>query len=191
MIKMQYMGAISDTDILIHLAMVNRLDILEYLFKEIIIPQYVYDVEIKKKAGRYYDTINQTIKKEGSIFKILDRKNDIALNILAKDIIDDKRKIIGPGESECAGYAQALKISIIISDNYTEFKWLNEFITLTYKNILTLCVYFHSITYEEAEYIYNQINSGLEHPSTNTFNEQYGKSIRNFKAKGWETYLGL
>jgi predicted nucleic acid-binding protein len=39
---MRYIGAISDTDILINLAKVNRLDVLEYLFKEIIIPQYIY-----------------------------------------------------------------------------------------------------------------------------------------------------
>jgi len=39
-IKMRYIGAISDTDILINLAKVDRLDILECLFKEIIIPQY-------------------------------------------------------------------------------------------------------------------------------------------------------
>ena len=65
---MRYIGAISDTDILINFAKVNRLDVLEYLFEEIIIPQYIYDFEIKIKA-------------------------------------------------------------IIISDNYTEFKWLDEFIT--------------------------------------------------------------
>jgi len=58
---MRYIGAISDTDILINLAKVDRLDILEYLFKQIIIPQYVYDVEIKKKAGKYYGAINHIL----------------------------------------------------------------------------------------------------------------------------------
>ena len=43
---MRYIGAISDTDILINFAKVNRLDVLEYLFEEIIIPQYIYDFEI-------------------------------------------------------------------------------------------------------------------------------------------------
>lgn len=135
---MRYIGAISDTDILINLAKVNRLDVLDYLFKKIIIPQYVYDFEIKKKAGRYYSTINHAINKDGSIFRVLDRKKDKSINILAKDIIEEMRKVIGPGESECAGYAHALRIPIIISDNYTEFKWMDEFITLTHGNILTL-----------------------------------------------------
>jgi predicted nucleic acid-binding protein len=45
-IEMRYIGAISDTDILINFAKVNRLDVLEYLFEEIIIPQYIYDFEI-------------------------------------------------------------------------------------------------------------------------------------------------
>lgn len=185
------MGAITDTDILIHLAMVNRLDILEYLFKEIIIPQFVFDVEIKKKAGKYYGIINQAISKKESIFKILNRKEDKAINLLAKDTIEDKKKVIESGESECAGYAIALRIPIIISDNYTEFRWLDEFITLTYKNILALCVYFKNIEPEEAQSIYNQINSKLEHPSSNTFREQYNKSMSNFKEKKWDKYLGV
>ena len=32
---MRFIGAISDTDILINLAKVNRIDILEFLFKEV------------------------------------------------------------------------------------------------------------------------------------------------------------
>ena len=73
------------------------------------------------------------------------------------------RKVIGPGESECAGYAHALRIPIIISDNYTEFKWMGEFITLTHRNILALCVYFGNIEQSEAEDIFNRINSQLIH----------------------------
>lgn len=142
---MRYVGAISDTDILINLARVDRLDVLEYLFKEIIIPQYVYDVEINKKAGKYFSIINRAINKDESIFRVLDRKKDKSIDILAKDVIEDRRKVIGPGESECAGYAYALRIPIIISDNYTEFKWMEDFITLTHRNILALCVYFGNI----------------------------------------------
>lgn len=113
------------------------MNILELLFKEIVIPQYVYDIEIKKNAGKFYGLINEAIHKDKSTFKIVDRKKDIFVDMLAKDIIEDKKKVIGPGESECAGYAKALRIPIIISDNYTEFKWLSEFITLTHNNILT------------------------------------------------------
>ena len=53
----RYVGAISDTDILIHLTMVNGLDILELLFEIIIIPQYIYEIELPKKAGMYYNEI--------------------------------------------------------------------------------------------------------------------------------------
>lgn len=105
---MKYEGAIADTDILINLASIDRLDILEYLFEKIIIPWYVYEVEIKGKAGRKYSNIVQAIKKEGSIFEVKDRKKDKALNYLSKGIINEKKLIIGPGESECAGYAYAV-----------------------------------------------------------------------------------
>ena len=188
---MRYDGAISDADILINLAKVNRLDILELLFKEIIIPQFVHDIEIKKNAGKYYGVINQAIHKDGNIFKVVDRKKDISINVLAKSIIEDKKKVIGPGESECAGYAQALKIPIIISDNYTEFKWLDEFITLTHNNILALCVYFGEITKKEAGKIFNQINEKLIYPTKNTFEDQYRKSLMRFKRNGWGECLGV
>ncbi|NLC68914.1 MAG: hypothetical protein GX754_09105 [Clostridiaceae bacterium] len=188
---MRYTGAISDADILINLASINKLDILELIFKEIIIPQYIYDFEIKKNAGRYYALINEVLYKNGSIFKILDRKNDACLNILAREIIEDKKKVIGPGESECAGYAHALRIPIIISDNYTEFKWLDEFITLTHKDILALGVYFGDITKHEAEDIFNNINCKLIYPTKDSFDEQYEKSMKRFEKKGWKEYLGI
>lgn len=188
---MRYVGAISDTDILINLAKVDRLDILEHLFEKIIIPQYVYDVEIKKKAGKYYGIINWAINKDGSIFSVLDRKKDRSINILAKDIIEDMRKVIGPGESECTGYAHALRIPIIISDNYTEFKWMDEFIILTHRNILALCVYFGNIAQSEAKDIFNRINNQLSYPTQDTFDDQYRKTMRRFSRNGWEGYLGI
>lgn len=190
-IRMRYVGAISDADILINLARINRLDILELIFKEIIIPQFVYDIEINKNAGKCYGVINQAIQKDGSSFNVVDRKKDVSINLLARGIIEDKKKVIGPGESECAGYAQAFRIPIIISDNYTEFKWLNEFITLTHNNILALCVYFGEITKSEADDIFIKINDNLTHPIGDTFKDQYRKAFIRFKRNGWEKYLGI
>lgn len=188
---MRYKGAISDADIIINFAAANRLDVLELLFKEIIIPQFVYDIEIKKNAGKYYGIINQAIYKDKSIFKVIDRKKDISLNLLAKSIIEEKRKVIGSGESECAGYARALRIPIIISDNYTEFKWLSEFITLTHNNILSLCVHFKEMTKSEAEDIFIKMNDQLKYPTKDTFNDQYIKVMKRFSRNGWERYLGI
>jgi predicted nucleic acid-binding protein len=190
-IRMRYKGAISDADILINFAKVKSLDVLELLFKEIIISQFVYDIEIKKNAGKYYSVVNQAIYKDGGIFRVIDRKKDNSLNLLAKSIIEEKRKVIGLGESECAGYAQALRIPIIISDNYTEFKWLNEFITLTHNNILALCVYFEEMTKSEAENIFNKINNQLKNPTKDTFNDQYIKAMRRFGRNEWERFLGI
>lgn len=189
--NMKYIGAISDADILINLAKVNRLEILELLFKEIIIPQYVYDVEIVKNAGRCYSVIYDALHKDSSIFRIIDRKKDKCLSFLARDIIEDKNKVIGPGESECAGYAMAMRIPIIISDNKADFKWLDEFITLTHNCLLTLCTHFGKITKDEAEKIYNEINNVLTRPSKNTFEEEFRKAMERFKENGWNEYLGL
>ncbi|MGL5869333.1 hypothetical protein [Clostridium chrysemydis] len=118
----KYTAAISDTDILINLAKVDRLDLLSLLFSKIIIPFFVYDYELRKKTGIYFSRIEAEIKKKDSIFEIVNREEDIVVNKLATPVIQNKRNVIGPGESECAGYASALRVPIIISDNKNEFK---------------------------------------------------------------------
>ena len=189
---MKYRGAISDTDILINLAKGDCINLLELLFDEIVVPQIILDVELRKKAGVNYSKIVQAISDDNSIFKVVDRRNDRLVNNIAEEVIQEKKKLIGPGESECAGYATALGIPIIISDNYTEFKWLEEdYITLTHCNILTLCEYFDYISKESAANTFNNINSTLTRPTTLSYESLYYKSIRKFKENGWCDYLGI
>ena len=189
---MKYRGAISDTDILINLAKGDCINLLELLFDEIVVPQYIFDVELRKKAGIYYSKIVQAIDKDKSILKVVDRRSDRLFNNIAEEIIQEKKKLIGPGESECAGYAAALGIPIIISDNYTEFKWLEEdYITLTHRNILALCVYFDFISKELAADKFNTINSTLTRPTNLCFKKFYSKSLKRFKENGWCDYLGI
>ena len=189
---MKYRGAISDTDILINLAKGDCINLLELLFDEIVVPQFILDVELRKKAGVNYSKIVQIINDDNSIFKVVDRRNDRLVNNIAEEVIQEKKKLIGPGESECAGYATALGIPIIISDNYTEFKWLEEdYIILTHRNILTLCVYFNYISKESAANTFNNINSTLTKPTALSFESLYNKSIRKFKENGWCDYLGI
>lgn len=184
--------AISDTDILINLAKIDRLDLLDLLFDEIIIPHYVYDKELSKKAGKLFRKINLKINDDDSIFKVVDRKKDFVINKLAEPIIREKYNYIGKGESECAGYASAIGTSIIVSDNKSDFKWLDdEYIMLTHNNILAICVNRNLITNEEAENIYTSINDTLSNPSSLNFSQVYSKSISRFKKKGWDNILGI
>lgn len=179
----KYRAAISDTDILINFAKVNRLDILELLFEEITIPYYVYEKEIKSKAKRNLAVINSKIN-ENKVFKVLNRENNRVINRIAKPIIDEMYNYIGRGESECAGYATALGTSIIVSDNTSDFKWLeNEsYAPLTHNNILSICLYFNLIDRCEAEEVFNLINSNLEHPTSKSFDDVYKCSIKKFKS---------
>lgn len=183
--------AISDTDILINLAKIDRLDILELLFEEVVIPHYVYDKELSKKAGRFLGKINSKIMEKDSIFKVVDRKKNFVINKLAEPIITDKYNYIGKGESECAGYASAIGTNIIVSDNTSDFKWLDEYITLTHNNILSICVYSNLLTYEEAEEIFTSINNTLSRPTRFDFSTVYSKSISRIKRKKWDEYLGI
>ncbi|WP_297426491.1 hypothetical protein [Clostridium sp.] len=122
----KYEAAISDTDIIINLAKVDRLDILKLVFSKIVIPHFVYDVELRRRAQSLFCKIEKEINRQDSIFEVVDRKEDFVLNKLAKPTIDEYKKYVGPGESECAGYAEAFRIPIIISDNSTEFKWMDD-----------------------------------------------------------------
>jgi predicted nucleic acid-binding protein len=187
----KYTAAISDTDILINLAKVDRLDLLSLLFSKIIIPFFVYDYELRKKTGVYFSKIEAEIKKENSIFEIVNREDDVIVNKLATPVIRKKKDSIGPGESECAGYASALGVPIIISDNHTEFKWLQEYITLTHNNIISLCIYFKLISDIEGEEIFNSINDLLSRPTRLTFDLVYTRSFKRFKENGWNDYLGV
>ena len=58
---MKYKGAISDADILINLAKADEIFMLEHLFERIYIPQYVYEREIERRAGRYNSKIVQVL----------------------------------------------------------------------------------------------------------------------------------
>lgn len=189
---MMYKAAVSDTDILVNLAKVERLDILGFIFKEIVIPEYVYDREIKRKAKKQLGIINSAINKEESIFTIRNRREEPAINLLAKDTIEDYSSIIGKGESECAGYATALRIPIIISDNSREFKWLeSRYIMLTHIDILYLCIHFSKLSQQEAESIFDSINDMLEQPTDKSFDVKMNESRKAIKNKGWHKPLRL
>ena len=186
----KYEAAISDTDILINLAKIQRLDVLELLFSKIYIPKYIYDKELKKKAKGFFCVIDKELEKENTIFEVVDRTSDRTFNCLAKQVIDDMTGLVGPGEVECAGYATALKIPIIISDNYTEFKWfVDTYIMLTHNNLLSLCVKLERMSLIDAEEIYKKINDILEYPSSLTFDRVYKKSLEIFNKHGWDEYL--
>lgn len=184
--------AISDTDILINLAKIDRLDILDLLFEEIIIPQYVYEIELPKNAKKLFGKINFKIADKDSIFKVVDRKRDFVINKLAQPIINDKYNYIGRGESECAGYASAMGANIIVSDNTADFGWLDdEYIMLTHNNILAICVNHNLLTKDEAERVYISINDTLTYPSSLNFSQVYSKSLARFDKKGWKDILEI
>ena len=190
--SVKYTAAISDTDILIHFAKIGKLGILELLFTEIVVPYYIFDDELKIWAGNVYGIIRDYILSKESVFVVKNRKEDSILNRLAKDVIEEKRKIIGPGESECAGYAGALGVPIIISDNHTEFKYLDdEFILLNYSNILTLCVHHRYLTPKCAESVFEEIKSIMDRPTSLSFDTVYNRSLRRFREKEWNEYLEL
>ena len=184
------MAAISDADILIHLARADELDILALLFEKIIVPQYVLEREIKRKAGNCLATILRYIE-AGTLFEVVDRQADSTVNKLALPVIEDKNVVVGRGESECAGYAAALGIDIIISNNSTEFKWLNENVMLTYYDILALNVHFRHMDQVTANGKYEKINAILDQPSGRGFQQRQRETFETIGENDWDIPLGL
>lgn len=186
----KYKVAISDADIIIDLAAADKLDLLDLVFEEILIPEFVFG-EIKKKAKDKMSIIQKYIDSPKGICRVFNRESDVVINRAAKSVIEEAQGIAGPGEIECTGYASALNIHIIISDNYTEFKWFPGYIWLTYYNILVLCIHHKLLNYEAAEEIFNNINNKKSRPLKITFGKVVQITYRKLSEEGWDEYLGV
>lgn len=184
-------ASVSDADILINFGKVDKLDIIELLFDEVIVPKKVFEELVRKDRFQYTKVYRRTYD-TNSVFKAKDRSKDKLLNRLARVTISYYGDYIGPGEAECTGYAKALDIKIIISDNYTEFEEMEkEFIMLTHRDLLVLCLKHEKIQRSEAETIFTAINQNLQYPSRYNFDEWFDKSINRMYEKGWNGILGI
>lgn len=97
----------------------NALDILPLLFEKIIIPKYVFEREIKAKAGSYLSAIKNYIGND-KLFRVEDRETDRVINQLAKPIIEDKRVMVGRGMPLLWGFRllfQIMKMNLDILKN--------------------------------------------------------------------------
>ena len=99
--------------------------------------------------------------------------------------------MVGRGESECAGYATAMGIPIIISDNENEFKYFEEYVMLTYYNILTLLVYWNHIDQKMGKSKYEDVNNILGYPSAKTFESRQRETLNKIRKNEWEKPLGF
>jgi hypothetical protein len=97
--------------------------------------------------------------------------------------------LVGRGEAECAALSKAKDIEIIISDNYTEFKFLSEIIMLTYYDLLSICVQLKIMNFEKAAIIYNDVNNILDKKSTDDFDKKFKRAINHIRKNGWDKVL--
>jgi len=190
MLIKKYIAAISDTDILIHLTKAKQLKILDYLFEVVYFPEYIYKKELRNKAGSEYFEIDRLINDPNSIYKIVtDYEMDLTQKQIKRITLNEIGDLVGRGEAECAALSKAKDIPIIISDNSTEFKFLSEFLMLTYFDLLTLCVYHKVMHIKEATDIYNAINSILNHKSSDSFEVKRGRTMKRIEDNKWERIL--
>lgn len=171
----KFEAAISDTDIILDLYRSGCLQILSLLFHKIYIPEFIYENELKKVASRRhdisFDELKQKIEDKNGPFEIVYERNiDTVTKNLKKVLVQEKMDLAGPGEVECACYAHASNIKFVVSNNHTEFRYLNDIaVMLTYYHILAVCVFHNKIDEPVAEDFYNKVNKIKTKPSSHLF----------------------
>lgn len=148
--------------------------------------------ELQRKFPAEYAKVIGKINYPSSPFVKKDRRKERTLNFVAKPVIADYNGLVGPGESECAGYAAALEIPIIISDNKNEFEYMeDEFIMLKHSDLLTLLVFYGIMNHSSAEKVYVDINNTKSRPSSILFSTHYDRALVRIRDNGWGQYLGV
>jgi hypothetical protein len=193
----KFHAAVSDTDILIDLYKCNSYNILNLLFDKIVIPEYIFEKELKRVVSRSKDISFYEMKKyfedpESPFEIIYDKEVNGYTKATKRALKEERQDIAGPGEVECACYAKASGIDFVVSNNHTEFIYLNDIaVMLSYYHILTICVIHKKITIEEGERLYNLVNNTKASPSTHTFSFKMKKSWEYFMESGYLKILKL
>ncbi|MDW7662936.1 MAG: hypothetical protein SCL54_16160 [Bacillota bacterium] len=96
----KFEAAISDTDILIDLFKSETLQILNLLFHKIYIPEFIYEKELKKVAGRQreisLDEFQTKIEATDGIFEIVNESGlDIVTKNVKKALFQERRDLAG------------------------------------------------------------------------------------------------
>lgn len=107
-------------------------------------------------------------------------------------MIQEREDIAGRGEVECVCYAHASNINFVVSNNHTEFKFLDDIaIMLSYYHILSICVLHRKIDMEEATKFYEKINGIKTKSSSHSFEKKFDISCKYFEEKGYMDILEL
>lgn len=193
----KFKAAISDTDIILDLYKSDLFSLLGILFEKIFITELVYERELKKVARskmkiNYADLIRK-IEDEESIFEIVYEKDlDIETKNIKKIVKNERKYWVGPGEVDCAAYAHASSIDFVVSNNHTEFEFLNDIcIMLSYDHILTISVLHDKLTFQEAKTMYRKINSQKKHSSSHSFKKKMELSKEYFNKCNYTQILKI
>lgn len=178
---------ISDADILVKLCLTGHLGILGKVFKQVIIVKTVEE-EAKRKLGRKIKGISISEAQSQGWLKIISVNDS---NILEKEQIMNievfKRSYdcyLHPGELESAALANELGINLFLCDDRDAKKIIERETDkrgLAHWEVLTIGIMMKVISFEEAEKIFNDINSTRTHPIKYSFRELYKKAIKRIK----------
>lgn len=194
-VEEKFDAAISDTDLIIDLYKSDCMNLLSLLFNKIYITEFIFEKELKKVSGSDFEAIKAIIEDEKSPFEIVwDNSLDIITKNSKKALKSDngRQYTVGPGELDCACYAHASGINFVVSNNHTEFQYLDDIaIMLSHFHILAVCVFHNKISENEAAIIYNAINQIKTHPSSHSFSRKLDISWNYFYENSWLDMLKL
>lgn len=193
----KFEAAISDTDILIDLFKSGTFQILDLLFHKIYIPELIFEKELIKVVKQHNDislvALITILKDKNSPFEIVYETDlDIVTKNIKKALVKERKDLAGSGEVECACYAKASNINFVVSNNHTEFRFLNDIaVMLSYYHILSICVFHNKINRDDAATLYNMVNSIKSNPSCHSFEQKLEESWAYFSESKYLEVLKL
>ncbi len=174
-------ACISDADVLIKLCKAGHLEILEYLFEEVYIPERVHQ-EVIKQLGKTNPNFNQAIEKQLITiirFKDLEQGKRQAIEsfiISYRDSMDD-------GELFATALANELDINLILIDDRVAKRIIENctnIVCIAHWEYICLCIIKNKITKLQGQAIFDAINQIVKHPINTPFSELMKKTTLRF-----------
>ncbi|WP_141264537.1 MULTISPECIES: hypothetical protein [unclassified Neomoorella] len=174
---------VSDADILVKFCKAGFLSLLGQLFNQVIVPKKVFE-EAELKIGLQARGLSLHAAQQEGWLKSIDISNP--QNDLTREqkhsilsYIETYRYSLDPGELEASAIAHELGIQILLTDDRTAKRLIQEWselICIAHWEILWLCINVNLLKMSEAEKIFQALQTVVEYPVKIPFKELMKRS---------------
>lgn len=178
---------ISDADVLVKLSKTGNLHLLNQAFPQVFIGPIV-EREALRKIGTHGKGISLSqAKTEGwiQVVEIVRLSPEQKLNI--KVFTQTYEPFLDPGELESAAIAHELGIPLMLSDDRTAKRYIEEYTAvrgLAHWEILSLLIKRGELSPQEAQQVFTSINETRSRPIKISFNDLHQTAIKRIIGLG-------